>query len=58
MIDTLLSLIGYSGSDIVITYICVSIAGTLIIALGYRLFDFFLSFISGLMSRNDKINFR
>lgn len=56
MIDTLLSIIGYSGSDPVITYLCVATALILTVCLAYRLFDFIFSLITSITGRGKNIN--
>lgn len=58
MIDQLISLLGYTGSDPVVTYLVVLLCGVLILVLGYRLFDFMLSLISSLIGRGRDIHFK
>lgn len=55
MIDTILGILGYSGSDAVVTYICTMTCCVLVICMAYRLFDFLFSFISAIVGRNNKI---
>lgn len=57
MIDTILSAIGYSGSDSVVTYLVVSSACCLVAALAYRFVDFLFTVVTSLLGRNDKFKF-
>lgn len=57
MIDALIDMIGYSGSDKLVTYIVVMSACILTICLAYKFIDFILSLISSLIGRNNKISF-
>ena len=56
MIDTIISILGYSGTDSVVTYICAMTACVLTICLAYRLFDFIFSLITTITGRGKKIN--
>lgn len=57
MIDKIIQILGYSGTDPVVTYICVMTCCVLVIALGYRFFDFILTLISSLCGRGRDIKF-
>lgn len=57
MLDSFLSLLGYTGSDPVITYIVVGLTGVLTIALAYRFIDFLFTLITSLTSRRNDIKF-
>lgn len=58
MIDTIIQILGYTGSDPVVTYIVAACAGVLTICLAYKFTDFLFTFILSLFGRSrDKINF-
>ncbi len=57
LIDTIISALGYSGTDNVVTYIVVMTACILIVCLAYRLFDFIFSLISSVCGRGKDIKF-
>ncbi len=57
MIDTILSAIGYSGSDSVVTYLVVASSCCLVAALAYRFVDFLFTVVTSLLGRNDKFKF-
>ena len=57
MIDTLTNILGYTGTDITVTYIivCASVAFTICIA--YKFLDFLFSVVSALLGGSDKFKF-
>lgn len=57
MIDTLIDMLGYTGSDTIVTYIVVMTACILTICLAYKLFDFILLLITSLIGRGNNIKF-
>lgn len=57
MISKLLTILGYSGSDPIVEYLVVMAALILAVCLAYRFTDFIMSFVSGLINRNNKISF-
>lgn len=57
MIDTLLNILGYSGSDQTITYIVVGGAVALILCLAYKLLDFLFSLVTAVIGGSDKLKF-
>lgn len=57
MIDKLIAILGYTGADPVVIYLCVMTCCILVIALGYRFFDFILTLISSLCGRGRDIKF-
>ena len=57
MIDKLIAILGYTDADPVVIYLCVMTCCILVIALGYRFFDFILTLISSLCGRGRDIKF-
>lgn len=57
MIDTLISMLGYTGDDSVVTYIVVMTACILTVCLAYKLIDFILSLITSFIGRGNNIKF-
>lgn len=57
MINKIVTMLGYSGSDPIVTYIVVMSACILLVCLAYKLLDFILSLISSFIGRGNKIQF-
>lgn len=57
MIDILMDLVGYSGSDPIVTYIVVMAALVLTICLAYKFLDFVMSLITSIVGRDKDIKF-
>lgn len=57
MIDAITNILGYSGSDTTITYLCATGAIILSICLAYRFVSFLFSLVTCLCGSNDKITF-
>lgn len=57
MINKIVSMLGYSGSDPIVTYIVVMTSCILLVCLAYKLLDFILSLISSFIGRGNKIQF-
>lgn len=54
MIDTLLSILGYTGTDEVITYLVVAVGLVFICCTAYSIIDFIQSLALALVSRGKK----
>lgn len=57
MIDVIINMLGYTGTDSTVTVIVVATACTLHVCLAYKLFDFILSLITTLIGRGNTIKF-
>lgn len=57
MIDAITNILGYTGTDTIITYLCVTGSIILTICLAYRFVSFLFSLVTCLCGSNDKISF-
>lgn len=57
MIDAITNILGYSGTDTTVTYLCATGAIILTICLAYRFVSFLFSLVTCLCGSNDKISF-
>lgn len=57
MIDAITNILGYTGTDTIITYMCVTGSIILTICLAYRFVSFLFSLVTCLCGSNDKISF-
>lgn len=57
MIDTIVSILGYSGSDPVVTYIVSAGSVALTLCLAYKFIDFLFSVVTAILGRDDKFKF-
>ena len=57
MINAITNILGYTGTDTTITYLCAIGAIILTICLAYRFVSFLFSLVTCLCGSNDKISF-
>lgn len=57
MINAIINILGYTGTDTIITYLCATGAIILTICLAYRFVSFLFSLVTCLCGSNDKISF-
>lgn len=57
MINAIINILGYTGTDTTITYLCAAGAIILTICLAYRFVSFLFSLVTCLCGSNDKITF-